>query len=76
MYDMLLTEGQQLRYCGVGSKFEEVIIQGNPDDLKVCDFIHLDTMNIEMNIAYSLLHITSKTIILLQWPGANFTTAH
>jgi hypothetical protein len=34
LLDMLL-EGQQLRYCGIGTKFEDVIIQGNPDELKV-----------------------------------------
>lgn len=29
------TEGQQLRYCGFGAKFEEVIIKGNPGEMKV-----------------------------------------
>lgn len=29
------TEGQQLRYCGYGAKFEDVIIKGEPADLKV-----------------------------------------
>jgi hypothetical protein len=37
-FDML-AEGQQLRYCGVGADFEEVIIQGNSDDLKVSNVI-------------------------------------
>lgn len=27
-------EGQQLRYCGVGLGFDDIIIQGNPGDLK------------------------------------------
>ncbi|KAH9917246.1 uncharacterized protein B0H18DRAFT_883934 [Fomitopsis serialis] len=27
-------QGQQLRYCGVGAGFEDVIIVGNPDELK------------------------------------------
>ncbi|KZT56682.1 flavo protein [Calocera cornea HHB12733] len=26
--------GQQLRYCGIGTSFDEVIIQGNPEELK------------------------------------------
>lgn len=29
------TEGQQLRYCGVGAGFDDVIIDGNPDEMKV-----------------------------------------
>ncbi len=32
---MSCVEGQQLRYCGVGAGFEEVIIDGNLDELKV-----------------------------------------
>ncbi|KAF9470912.1 hypothetical protein BDN70DRAFT_888625 [Pholiota conissans] len=27
-------QGQQLRYCGLGAKFEDVIIKGNADELK------------------------------------------
>ncbi|KAI0714432.1 hypothetical protein C8T65DRAFT_644304 [Cerioporus squamosus] len=27
-------QGQQLRYCGVGAGFDDVIIDGNPDELK------------------------------------------
>ncbi|KAF8968027.1 flavoprotein [Flammula alnicola] len=27
-------QGQQLRYCGFGAKYEDVIIKGEPDDLK------------------------------------------
>ena len=27
-------EGQQLRYAGIDSKFDDVIITGNPDELK------------------------------------------
>jgi apoptosis-inducing factor 3 len=30
-----VTEGQQLRYCGVGHDYERVIIKGDVDDLKV-----------------------------------------
>ena len=29
------TEGQQLRYCGVGAGYEDIIIDGSLDDLKV-----------------------------------------
>ena len=29
------SEGQQLRYCGFGAKHEDVIIKGEPDDMKV-----------------------------------------
>lgn len=28
-------EGQQLRYCGIGVGFEDVIIDGNPEEMKV-----------------------------------------
>ena len=28
-------EGQQLRYCGVGAGFDDVYIDGNPEELKV-----------------------------------------
>jgi hypothetical protein len=28
-------EGQQLRYCGNGVGYDDVIIKGNPDDMKV-----------------------------------------
>ncbi|KAF9532595.1 flavoprotein [Crepidotus variabilis] len=27
-------QGQQLRYCGLGAKFEDVIIKGDPNDMK------------------------------------------
>lgn len=27
-------EGQQLRYCGIGSGFDDIYIQGNPGELK------------------------------------------
>ncbi|TFK27152.1 flavo protein [Coprinopsis marcescibilis] len=27
-------QGQQLRYCGVGHKYDRIIIKGNPDELK------------------------------------------
>ncbi|ELU42680.1 flavoprotein [Rhizoctonia solani AG-1 IA] len=30
-----LVEGQQLRYCGIGAGHEDVIIKGNPDEMKV-----------------------------------------
>ena len=29
-------EGQNLRYCGVGAGYDDIIINGNPDELKVC----------------------------------------
>ncbi|KAF8756955.1 Rieske [2Fe-2S] domain [Rhizoctonia solani] len=29
-----LVEGQQLRYCGIGAGHEDVIIKGNPDEMK------------------------------------------
>ena len=28
-------EGQQLRYCGIGTGYEDVIIKGNPNEMKV-----------------------------------------
>lgn len=30
-----VAEGQQLRYCGIGHKYDDVIIKGNVDELKV-----------------------------------------
>ena len=32
----LVAEGQNLRYCGIGSGYDDVIIHGNLDELKVC----------------------------------------
>jgi len=29
-------EGQNLRYCGVGAGYDDIIINGNLDELKVC----------------------------------------
>lgn len=31
---VLVPEGQQLRYCGVGAGFDDIIIDGNLDELK------------------------------------------
>jgi len=31
-------QGQQLRYCGIGEKYDDIIIQGNPDELKFAAF--------------------------------------
>jgi hypothetical protein len=31
MYD---TEGQQLRYCGIDSSYDDVIIKGDPGEMK------------------------------------------
>ena len=36
-YSISYSEGQQLRYCGLGAKFEEVIIKGDPGEMKVRD---------------------------------------
>ena len=38
-------EGQQLRYCGIGSKYEEIIIKGDPMEMKVREIamLSLDT---------------------------------
>lgn len=33
-YHVGFPEGQQLRYCGVGAGFDDVIIDGNLDELK------------------------------------------
>ena len=35
-----IAEGQQLRYCGVGAGFDDVVIDGNPDELKVRFVLH------------------------------------
>lgn len=32
------SEGQQLRYCGFGAKHEDVIIKGEPGDMKVGNY--------------------------------------
>ncbi|EIW84204.1 flavo protein [Coniophora puteana RWD-64-598 SS2] len=31
-------QGQQLRYCGIGHEFDEVIIKGNPEEMKFIAF--------------------------------------
>jgi len=31
-----VVEGQNLRYCGIGAGYDDVIIDGNLDELKVC----------------------------------------
>lgn len=28
-------EGQQLRYCGIGVGYDDIIIKGNPEEMKV-----------------------------------------
>lgn len=38
-------EGQQLRYCGVGAGFDDVIIVGNPDEMKVPPLALYDILN-------------------------------
>jgi len=32
---ILVVEGQNLRYCGVGAGYDDIIINGNLDELKV-----------------------------------------
>jgi hypothetical protein len=32
---VISSEGQQLRYCGSGFGYDDVIIMGDPDDMKV-----------------------------------------
>jgi hypothetical protein len=32
---VLVLEGQNLRYCGIGAGYDDVIINGNLDELKV-----------------------------------------
>ena len=36
LFSFLVAEGQNLRYCGIGTGFDDVIITGNLDELKVC----------------------------------------
>ena len=31
---MCAIEGQQLRYCGVGAGFDDIIVDGNLDEMK------------------------------------------
>lgn len=38
----LCAEGQQLRYCGYAAGHDDIIIKGNPEEMKVCDCIYLD----------------------------------
>lgn len=35
--DNVSLEGQQLRYCGLGVDYDDVIIHGNPGEMKVSD---------------------------------------
>ena len=30
-----MSEGQQLRCCGVGAGYDDIIIDGNPEEMKV-----------------------------------------
>lgn len=52
----LLSEGQQLRYCGFGVGFDDVIIKGDPSQMKVGETfwsMHAGTDTCEMQfIAY------------------------
>ena len=32
---LISAEGQQLRYCGVGAGFDDVIVDGNLEEMKV-----------------------------------------
>lgn len=36
--DTSRVEGQQLRYCGIGEGYDDIIIQGSPDEMKVWRF--------------------------------------
>lgn len=35
--DNVSLEGQQLRYCGFGADYDDVIIHGDPGEMKVSD---------------------------------------
>jgi apoptosis-inducing factor 3 len=37
--ELLIAEGQQLRYCGYGAKYEDILIKGDPNDLKVLGYL-------------------------------------
>jgi hypothetical protein len=46
-FDMSVNvEGQQLRYCGIGSKYEEIIIKGDPMEMKVLDMAIFTSKNV------------------------------
>lgn len=50
------SEGQQLRYCGSGFGYDDIIIKGNPDDMKVClPVSRVDEMHWCGNIVHCLL---------------------
>ena len=59
----MLAEGQQLRYCGVGANHEEVIIKGNPDELKVGGFIILIRSNSEFQWQFIAYYIKNNKIV-------------
>ena len=45
-FRVLVIEGQNLRYCGIGTGYEDIIIDGNLDELKVCvDLIRVDNVH-------------------------------
>ena len=62
----LRLEGQQLRYAGNGIGYEDVIIKGNPDELKVSS--HLILFGHNSKWLNSLLRTTpkAKKLLLLQ----------
>lgn len=35
IYSILQSEGQQLRYCGLGHSYDDILVKGNPAELKV-----------------------------------------
>ena len=63
-------QGQQLRYAGYGAGYEDVIIRGNPDALKVFSFSCSEWDDIEAEkslFGSSSRHIIRKAIKSLRW---------
>ena len=58
-FELLIVEGQQLRYCGYGAKHDDIFIKGDPNELKVFDY-PLDLISAHVVIFESSSRTTSK----------------
>ena len=59
MLTPVLTVGSQLRYCGVGHGYDDIKLDGNPADLKVCPVFTLLAETDSKQVS-SLSRTTSK----------------
>ena len=64
---IFFSEGQQLRYCGIGRGYDDIFIKGNPSDMKVSIPPSFSRFRINTNISSS--HTMEKKGGLLLWLG-------